>query len=260
VQPFERLRAIARHGGDDAMLVAEAADCLAQLDEDPAALVVTCRRLLAHHPDCGPLWWLCARVLAAPDPSHAAWDAESAMTGDRTPDRLAGLLPFPADDPVVVLGWPPTLGHTFELRTDLEVLAVRLDDGHSWRARLARSTAGARPIDVTEVEALAPSHVLLEARTASPEKAVVAAGTADVLADLAQPGRPVWLAVAVGRLLPARLFDSMLTQASPLEDHGLELLSLQAVDRVAGPNGLDRPDRVLRRMDCPVAPELLRFA
>ena len=60
MQPFERLRAIARHGGDDRMLVAEAADCLGEFDDDPAALVVTCRRLLHHHPERAPLWWLCS--------------------------------------------------------------------------------------------------------------------------------------------------------------------------------------------------------
>ena len=106
MQPFERLRAIARHGGDDRLLVAEAADCLGEFDDDPAALVVTCRRLLHHHPERTPLWWLCAKVLAAPDPSEAAWDAEALMRDDRTADRLAALLPFPADHPVAVLGWP----------------------------------------------------------------------------------------------------------------------------------------------------------
>ena len=65
--------AIARHGGDDRLVVAEAADCLGEFDDDPAALVVTCRRLLHHHPERAPLWWLCAKVLAAPDPSEAAW-------------------------------------------------------------------------------------------------------------------------------------------------------------------------------------------
>ncbi|HEX9506375.1 MAG TPA: hypothetical protein VGA62_10265, partial [Acidimicrobiia bacterium] len=73
MQPFERLRYLARHSGADRALVAEAADCLAEFDDDPAGLVVTCRRLLDHHPDCAPLWWLCARVLGAPDPSDASW-------------------------------------------------------------------------------------------------------------------------------------------------------------------------------------------
>ena len=111
MQPFERLRAIARHGGDDRLLVAEAADCLGEFDDDPAALVVTCRRLLHHHPDRAPLWWLCARAGRA-DPSEAAWEAEALMRGDATADRLAALLPFPADHPIAVLGWPELSGRT----------------------------------------------------------------------------------------------------------------------------------------------------
>ena len=43
------------------------------------------------------------------------------------------------------------------------------------------------------------------------------------------------------------------------DDRGLELLDVQRFDRIAGPTGLDRPDQVVRRADCPVAPELLRI-
>ena len=135
MQPFERLRRIARHSGDDRTLVAESADCLAEFDADPAGLVVTCRRLLHHHPDCAPLWWLCARVLAAPDPSDAAWEAEQLVRDDRTPGRLAALLPFPHDRPIAVLGWPELTGEALASRPDLEVLAVRRDErDESWRA------------------------------------------------------------------------------------------------------------------------------
>jgi hypothetical protein len=42
-------------------------------------------------------------------------------------------------------------------------------------------------------------------------------------------------------------------------DHGLEHLDVQHVDRIAGPTGLVRPDQLARRVDCPVAPELLRI-
>ena len=73
--PFERLRYLARYTGDDRALVDEAADCLADFDDDPAQLVLVCRRLLAHHPANGPLWWLCARVVGASDPAAAAVDA-----------------------------------------------------------------------------------------------------------------------------------------------------------------------------------------
>jgi len=193
VQPFERLRAIARHGGDDRLLVAEAADCLGEFDDDPAALVVTCRRLLHHHPERTALWWLCARVLAAPDPSDAAWDAEAMMRDDHTPDRLAALLPFPADHPIAVLGWPELTGAALELRPDLEALAVRTNHGDDrWRNRLARSDASARPVDLVEASVLEPSHLLVEVVGASPTQVLVPDGTAAALGDLSRPGMVVW--------------------------------------------------------------------
>jgi hypothetical protein len=260
VQPFERLRAIARHGGDDRLLVAEAADCLGEFDDDPAALVVTCRRLLHHHPERAPLWWLCARVLAAPEPSEAAWDAEAIVRDDHTADRLSGLLPFPADHPVAVLGWPEVSGAALALRPDLEVLVVR-DGGidERWRARLARSDASARPVDVVEAVALEPSHLLVEIQGAGPEQLLVGEGTADALATLARPGLLVWMVAGAGRVLPARLFDAMVRTLGDPEEHGLELLDVQVADRIAGPTGLVRPDQLARRVDCPVAPELLRL-
>jgi hypothetical protein len=260
VQPFERLRAIARHGGDDRLLVAEAADCQGEFDDDPAALVVTCRRLLHHHPERAPLWWLCARVLAAPEPSEAAWDAEALVRDDHTADRLSGLLPFPADHPVAVLGWPELTGNALALRPDLEVLVVRDDaGGERWRARLARSDASARPVDLMEALALEPSHILVEAAGAGPDQFLVAEGTADALATLARPALLVWVVVGVGRVLPARLFDAMLRTLGDPEERGLELLDVQAADRIAGPTGLVRPEHLARRVDCPVAPELLRL-
>ncbi len=265
MQPFERLRAIARHGGDDRLLVAEAADCLGEFDDDPAALVVTCRRLLQHHPDRAPLWWLCARVLAAPDPSEAAWDAEALMRGDSTPDRLAALLPFPADHPVAVFGWPELVGAALALRPDLEALVLRVERGRerpgegSWRSRLARSDASARPVDGVEAVALEPSHILVEVAGASPTQVLVADGTSAALADLARPALVVWLVAGVGRVLPARLFDAMTAKLGEPEDHGLELVDVQIADRIAGPTGLVRPEHLLRRVDAPVAPELLRL-
>jgi len=254
MQPsFERLRAIARYGDDDRVLVAEAADCLADFDDDPAALVVTCRRLLAHHPECAPLWWVCSRVLAAPEPSEAAWESEERVRSDATAARLAALLPFPADHPIAVLGWPELAGDALSSRPDLEVLAVRGATADNWERRLARSDAIARPVDLTEALAAEVSHVLVDAVAASGERVMVRHGTGRALETLARPGLLVWLVAGVGRVLPNRLFDA------GFEDRGLELLDVQRFDRVAGPTGLERPDQVVRRADCPIAPELLRI-
>jgi len=62
----------------------------------------------------------------------------------------------------------------------------------------------------------------------------------------------------VGRVLPARLFDALVHHVA--DDEETDLLSLERVERIAGPSGLDAPGGVARRADCPVAPELLRFA
>ena len=258
VQPFERLRYIARHAGDDRTLVAEAADCLAAFDDDLPGLVVACRRLIDHHTDAPLLWWLCARVLAAPDPSDAAWEAEGLVRDDHTPGRLAGLLPFPHDPPIAVIGWPELAGEALGSRPDLDVLAVRGPGDDPWRRRLARSDATARPVDVVEAMACEPSHVLVEITGASPDEVLVPLGTKALLDELVRPTTIVWLVAGVGRVLPARLYTAMRARIDPLEDHGLEAVDVQVADRIAGPTGLERPERMVRRVDAPVAPELLR--
>ncbi|MGH9050183.1 MAG: hypothetical protein ACRDY4_10670 [Acidimicrobiia bacterium] len=259
MQPFERLRHLARWSGDGVELVSEAADCLAGFADDPAGLVVACRRLLVHHPTAGPLWWLCARVLAAPDPASAAWDAWQRVHGDATYERVAELLPFPHDDVVAVLGGPELAGAVAATRPDLDVVAVRRRSGDEHlRARLARADASARTIDEIELAALEPSHLLVETPAADPTRAAVPAGTHDLVTTRRVVG---WLVAGVGHVLPARLFASV---AQHIEEDDERTPALELVDagdfaRIAGPTGLDRPDTLARRVDCPVAPELLRL-
>jgi hypothetical protein len=59
-------------------------------------------------------------------------------------------------------------------------------------------------------------------------------------------------------VLPGRLFDTMLRGIGEPADYELELVDVQVADRIAGPTGLVRPESLQRRVDCPVAPELLR--
>ncbi|MGQ0804802.1 MAG: hypothetical protein ACT4PI_13185 [Actinomycetota bacterium] len=259
MQPFERLRQLARwSGGDGAELVSEAADCLAGFADDPAGLVVACRRLVAHHPSSGPLWWLCARVLTAPDPAQAAWEAWQRIDDDTTYGRVAELLPFPHDDVIATLGGPELAGAVAATRPDLDVVAVRRTTGDEHlRARLARTDRPVRTVSEIEVAALEPSHVLVETPAASPTTAFVPEGTADLLATLDNP--VAWLVASVGRVLPARLFASLERRVAADDKSVIEATSLDAFARIAGPTGLDPPDAIDRRVDCPVAPELLRL-
>jgi hypothetical protein len=104
--PAERLRSITRRSIAEHALAAEAASALAGFASEPASLVVACRRVLAHHPANGSLWWVCARILAAPDPASAAREAARLLDGDRTASRLAAALPLlDAGEVVAVHGW-----------------------------------------------------------------------------------------------------------------------------------------------------------
>jgi hypothetical protein len=264
VQPFERLRYLARWSDeDDGALVSEAADCLAGFADDPAGLVVACRRLLSYHPASGALWWLCARVLTAPDPADAAWQAWSLVNEDETAERLSGLLPFPHDEPIAVLGWPDLAGTALVERPDLDVLAVRRRSGDDHlRARRARREPPVRVVSEVEVGALEPSHLLVEATAASPSCAVVPDAAPDLLAELASGGTTAWLVAGVGRVLPERLFLSLrheLERGDP-DRAAYARVDIAGFARVAGPTGLDAPDGLSRRVDAPVAPELLRLS
>ncbi len=90
MHPIERLRAVARAGwAGPSDLGAEAAWALADLAErEPSAVLPSCRRLLEFHPDCGPLWWVAARILTAGDQmAEGEWCGDAFMT-DPTSELL----------------------------------------------------------------------------------------------------------------------------------------------------------------------------
>lgn len=260
MQPFERLRYLARWSEDDGPeLLSEAADCLAAFDGDPAGLVVACRRLLAHHPESATLWWLCSQVLAAPDAVDASWSAWQAFTEDATASRLASALPFPHDDPVAVLGWPDVTAAAFAERPDLDVVAIRgRESGEQLSRRLRRAELAVRVVGEHELLALRPSHLLIETGAAGGGVARVPLGAVD-LADAARShGTKVWLVAGMGRVLPDRLFQSLTRAVDDTTE--VDVLPAERVDQLVGPMGLESPAGLTRRSDCAVAPELLRLA
>ena len=264
MHPIERLRYVARaSGGDQGLIVRETAGALASLGFDPPGLVTACRRIIERHPTSGPLWWLAARVLTAGDPVAEAWRAADEIDADPTARELAHALPDGAA--VCVLGWPEIVGEALPRRGDLRVLVVdAMDEGSGLVRRLMASDVDVADVPVTGLGAAASDVqvVLVEASAMGPDGLVAVAGSRAAAAVAHHAGVAVWAVAGVGRLLPARTWQAVERRvddgsAEPweLED---EVVPIDLVDQVAGPWGVMPVADAMRRVDCPVAPELLR--
>jgi hypothetical protein len=264
VHPIERLRYVARaSGADQAVLVDETAHALSAFLDDATGLVTACRRIVDRHPTSAPLWWLCARVLTAPDPGREAWRAVEDIQEDRTPIELGHALADGAT--ACVVGWPEQIGEALPRRGDLVVLAVdALGEGSGLVRRLM--AVGMDAIDVPTAglgAAVADADVvLLEALGVGPDEALAVAGSRAAAAVARHAGIPVWLVAGAGRLLPERMWQALVGRMAERGREPWELdeeiVPLDLVDRVVGPKGLTSVADALRRTDCPIAPELLR--
>lgn len=263
MHPIERLRYVARSSGAaQDVLVRETAGALAALGFDPAGLVTACRRILDRHPVSAPLWWLSARVLTSNDPMHEAWIAADEIAADRTAEQLAWALPD--DATVTVLGWPELAGEALVRRGDLHVLVVdALGEGSGLVRRLLRDD-----VEVTDVPAsglgaaVAVSDVvLLEASAIGPDGFIGIAGSRAAAAVGRSAGTAVWVVGGVGRMLPGPMWNALenrmdlLGEPWELED---EAVPLDGTERIAGPADVLAVGEALRRIDCPIAPELFK--
>ena len=262
MHPIERLRYVARaSGAGHDVLVRETASALAAFQGDPAGMVTACRRVVARQPTSGPVWWLTARVLTAPDPMAEAWAAVEELETDPTGRELVHAID--ADLTVTVLGWPDLVGDVLVRRGDLVALVI---DVHGEGSGLVRrlSLADADAVDVPAVglgAAVAESDlVLLEASAIGPDAFLAVSGSRAAAATARHAGVPVWLVGGVGRLLPRRMWEGLVARLD-LEDPWEaddEVVPLDLVDLVVGPGGPEPVADALRRTDCPVAPELFK--
>ena len=71
---------------------------------------------------------------------------------------------------------------------------------------------------------------------------------------------PVWLVGGIGRLLPSRMWDALAARLDDDEpwDADDEVVPLDLVDLLVGPAGPLPLADGLRRIDCPIAPELFK--
>jgi hypothetical protein len=263
VHPIEHLRYVARaRGADPASLVRETAQALSSMRFDPSGLVVACRRIVERHPDCGPLWWLCARLLTSPEPFELAWCIADEIDRDPTADVVAASIPD--DATVLVVGWPDVAGHALLRRGDVHVLVTESRrDGQSFLQRLERHGV---PCDLVPGEGVARAAesadlVVVDAAAVSERRVVAPIGSAVAVAVARSLDVPVWLVAALGRRLPAAMVDAIADRVSVgpapwgLRD---DVFAYGLVTHVVGPRGVVAADRSAVVADCPMAPELLR--
>jgi hypothetical protein len=264
VTPAERLRSVTRRRVDDDRLAAEAAEALAGFASEPASLVVACRRVLAHHRMHAPLWWVCARILAAAEPAAAAHTAADLLERDQTGQKLGAALPLLDENEVIAaLGWPAAVDDALVERFDLDAVAVRIDGSDpTYALRHRRSDHAVRVVEAWDPTLEHVARLLVPALAVGPDRVIVPLGTIDAVATIAAAAAEIWLVGGVGRVLPGRLFDVLAAQCdldTAEADLGTaETMSLERFDRLVGPRGAERPADAAARSDCPVVPELLR--
>jgi hypothetical protein len=268
VHPIEHLRYVARaRGADPASLVRETSQALSSMRFDPSGLVVACRRIVERHPECGPLWWLCARLLTAAEPFELAWEIAEEIDSDPTPVELARALPD--DATVVTIGWPDLAGRALARRGDVEVSAV--DSRHEASAFVQRLERNDVPCDLVPAEALAAAIgaadvVVVEALAVSADRVIASLGSAAAAVVGADLGVPVWLVAGLGRCLPDDYVSAMIERLSGSGapwDREHDVFRTSSVSHVVGPDGLCPVDpavgvKALVAPGCPMAPELLR--
>jgi hypothetical protein len=213
------------------------------------------------------LWWLCARALTSPEPRREVWRAAELVAEDTTGRQLADELP--EDATVCVLGWPDVTGEALVRRGDIHVLCVdTLGEGSGLARRLRRADMEATEVPPAGLGAAvaAADLVVLEASVASmsavgPDGFLAVAGSRAAAAVAYCDQVPVWLVGGVGRLLPGPTWAAMLRR---LDERGEpwssddEVGSLALVTKLVGEDGAETVADGLRRLDCPVTPELFR--
>jgi hypothetical protein len=263
MHPIERLRYVARaSGADQRVLVHETATALRGLRLEPSGLVTACRRIVERHPTSGPLWWLCAEVLTASDPFEQALRCADLLDIDPTADELVDALP--EDATVAVLGWPDLVGEAVIRRGDVVVLAIDvLDEGAGLVRRLQRADVEAESVPPAGLGAAAASAdlVLLEASACGPDGALTISGGRAAAAVAYCAEVPVWLVAGRGRRLPDPMWQTLLDRLGELGDPWLaedEVVPIQLVSHVVGPDGVQRAPGDVGVPECPLAHELLR--
>jgi hypothetical protein len=134
-------------------------------------------------------------------------------------------------------------------------LARRLGDSGADSAVVPDSGAGAA--------AAVAELIVVEAHAAGPSGVLANPGSLSSAAVGAQLGVPVWAVTAVGRVLPERLWDTLVARFDETGGEpwvrSVELVPASFLSAVVGPSGVVTVAEGLAAATCVAAPELLRL-
>lgn len=259
---FEHLRYLAQAAHVPARyLVEDAAMAMSGFSHDSGSMLIASRRMLSQHPECGPLWWMCARLLTAPDVRVEADRIVDELEADRTTLELAAALPSGAH--VLVPGWPEQTAEALAARPDLTVWLGE----NAWPAQRELAAVGVRTerwfgadahgdaededsglgppggaFDVVLVDCLltGPRAVLADmGMGAALIDAVPALGRKPSAVDAAARAA-VWFVAGTGRRLTEQLFARAVEQVDGFRSLTLESVPVPAGSKVVCEVGLVR--------------------
>ncbi len=205
---------------------------------------------MERHPTSGPVWWVCARTLSAPDPEDEVWRCLERLDRDPTMDDLSFALADSAI--VVVVGWSERLGPALARRGELSVRVLDVEgDGAGFARLLDRAGMNAVDVDVAALSGAITSAdlVLLDAAVVGPDALLAAPGSHAAAALAHTAGVPVWAALrSLGRSGVADLVDGLHRNACAIADgirtiEGAEVLNDVVYTQVSVSFGSDERTR-----------------
>ena len=263
MHPIERLRYVARatHVPAD-VLARETAMALADFVGDDAGLLIACRRILDRQPASGPLVWLAAHVLGAPNQRKALWDAVELLEEDSTQPALAYSLP---DDAVVAaVGWADALSTLARKRGDLGFVIIDTDGNADYH--IDRFIDDGQNIVTVDAEATAQalfgaSHLLVSFDALGPEYGLASIGSFPAAAVARHLDVPVWGIASIGVSLNDRMYGGLTRRwneqtTDPRYLRTLEEVPTTLVDQVITTAGLVTPEQAVQAGGCPIVAEL----
>ena len=167
---------------------------------------------------------------------------------------------------MLIVGWPDLAGDALRRRGDIEALVV--DAGGEGAPLARRLRDGGAEVAVvpeagTGAAAAVADLVVVEAHAGGPSGVLATPGSLGAAAVGAQLGVPVWAVAGVGRVLPERLWDALVTRfdetAGEPWSRPAELVPASFLSGLVGPEGIVPVEEGLADATCPAAPELLRL-